>query len=387
MSTTDGSGGASGTNNLNMVLTIGEGETGAIKKLFFNDTVVWEAGVSSGSTTTLSSGGFRLDNYIETKYGSTYIAYYPGTAGQTVDTTLQASIGASVWTANSRLRGIAYLALKLPFDTDYNGAAPEVTIEFDGKKVRKADALGTIVSGANQNPADVLLDYLGNTTYGKGIPDSAIDLTSFAAARTYFDNSGSPKFKVNGFLDTNNTLFDNIGDITQVCNSMLIYTNGKYKFKFQKANESSTFTFTEDNIIGDFDIQLPSKQAKFNKVILSYGNLAKGYNDDQVIVSSSTFLGKDNATVLIGEMESTMITEAAQATQLATWTMNNSRFQMGVNFIAAHSAIDVVAGDIISITHPVIGFSAKKFRVNTTTLQEDNTIEFSVQQYESSIQI
>jgi len=389
ISTTKGneatSGNADGTNVLNMILILAEGEVGAIKKIFFNDTVIYNGG--STSDTAGSSGGKEITGYADTKYGSTYIAFYPGSDTQSVDTTMQTSIGSSVWTSTRTLTGLAYLAMKLPVDADYNGAVPEVTVEFDGKKIRNAASTGSTVTGADQNPADVMLDYLTNSRYGKGLADADIDLPSFVSARNYFDNSGSPRFKVNGFLNTDKTMFDNVEEITEMCNAMLIYDKGKYKLKNRAQSESSTFSFTRDTIIGDIDIQLPPKTVKFNKFEVQYGNSANDYNDDVKIVSSGTFLTEDNSTELIGRTDQTLISDEAQATQLATYLMNDSRHQEVISFKAPHSAIDVSAGDVIDVTHTDLGFSSKKFRVLSATLNEDDTIDFQAQKYESSIQV
>jgi len=396
------SGNADGTNVLNMVLIICEGEVGVPMKVFFNDTLIWHSSgdnVSdrgSGTTNTLGSGGLELANYETTKYGSHYIAFYPGSDTQSVDTTMQTSIGSSVWTSTRTLSGLAYMALKLPVDADYNGAVPEVTVEFNGKKIRSMaqnPPSGSLFSAPDQNPADVMLDYLTNSRYGKGLADSDIDFASFNAARDYFNSSASspatetPRFKVNGFLNTDQTMFNNVEEILEMCNAMLIYDKGKYKLKHRAQNESSTFSFTRDTIIGDIDIQLPPKSVKFNKFEVTYGNKANDFNDDVEIVPSPTYLGEDNNTELVGRTSNTLITTEGQSDQLADYLMNDSRHQTVISFKAPHSTIDVSAGDVIDITHTDLGFSSKKFRILSATLNEDDTIDFQAQVYESSIQV
>ena len=381
--TSNGSGDLTGTDHLNMCIVLCEGEVGALQKLYFNDTVIWDAS-GSGTTNTLGSGGFELQNYAETKYGSTYIAFYPGSTTQTVDTTFQASIGSGTWDNERRLRGLAYVVLKLPFDDDYNGAAPEITLEFNGKKIRTATTtIGAAAAAADQNPADVLLDYLTDGTYGKNIADAQIDTASFNDARTYM----ASRFKINGFLDTGTKLFDNIEEILASCNGILTYTNGKYKFRARKQSEASVFAFNTDNIIGGFDIAVPPKTAKFNKVEMTFNNIATKFNDDLKIVDNSSYLTEDNNTVLLGKQDLTLCSDATIAGNIATWMMNNSRYQTTIAFECSHQAIDVQAGDIVDITHTLVGYSAKKFRVQEIVLTQDNTIKITAQEYTSSIQI
>ena len=401
---TDGNGNADKTNVLNMVLVLCEGEVGDLMKVFFNDTLIWHSEQDNvgdrGSGTFIQAGvgtdGIQLTNYETTKYGNHYIAFYPGTDTQTVDPTMKVSIGPSVWTDTRTLTGLAYLAMKLPVDADYNGAVPEVTVEFAGKKIRPAtNPIGGIPSNdeplGNQNPADVMLDYLTNSRYGKGLADTDIDLVSFAAARAYFNlastGESAPKFRVNGFLNTDQTMFNNVEEITEMCNAMLIYDKGKYKLKHRAQNESSTFSFTKDTIIGDIDIQLPPKSVKFNKFEVTFGNKANEYNDDVDFTSSNTYLTEDNNTELVGRTSNTLISTNSQAQQLGQYLMDDSRHQTIISFKAPHSAIDVSAGDVVDVTHTDLGFSSKKFRILSATLNEDDTIDFQAQVYESSIQV
>jgi hypothetical protein len=408
VATTNGSGDHSANNILNMCIILAEGEVGTVQKVYFGDTVLWDAS-GSGTTNSLASGGFELQNYAETKYGSHYIAFYPGTTTQTVDTTIKTSIGTTdsdpknTWDDTRKLTGLCYIALKLPFDEDYNGAVPEVTVEFAGKKIADVSSLSTgdtsvstYTTTEDQNPADVLYDYLTNKIYGKALDHDTsgnfsaglhIDLASFQSARTYWDNSGSPKFAINGFLDTGNKIYDNIEEILASCNGILIYDKGKYYLKAQKQNESSTFTFDTSNIVGSIDVQRTAKNQRFNKVEMVFNNSVTKFNDDIVIVDNATYLADDNGTVLLGKQDLTLVSDETIATNLATWLMDSSRDQMGISFKTAHTAIDVQAGDIVAVTHEVFGFTNKLFRVQEISLAEDDLITITAVEYISSIQI
>ena len=147
------------------------------------------------------------------------------------------------------------------------------------------------------------------------------------------------------------------------------------------------FSFSEANIIGAFDIGVTPKSAKFNKVEFTFNNIATNFNDDIKVVDNSSFKTEDNNTTLLAKQDTTLISDATIAGNIATWIMNSSRTQTTISFTAAHTAIDVQAGDIIDVTHPVVGYTNKKFRVQEIILTEDNTIKILAQEYTSSIQI
>lgn len=403
INTSNGSGVYTGdTQNkvLNMALILAEGEIGDLKKVYFQDKVIWDA--DDGGTedsTNVGTGGKRLQGFKNSnEYNITHMAYYKGVTNQSVDIGLQTSIGNTIWDNNRKLLGLAYLACVLPWDKDYNGSAPEITVIFDGKKIRdiRASTINATntgfsstvyTTGADQNPADVLLDYLTDSTYGKGLPDSAIDFTAFDDAADYFYNSGTPRFKIDGFISTSQKLYDNIEEILQACNGILIYDQGKYRLQARKQNESSIFSFNTDNIIGEFNIQLTPKSSKLNKVEMTFNDSATEFNDNLVIVSNSGYKTQDNGTELMGKFETTLVSDSTVAGNIAQWIMDNSRNQNTIQFTASHTCMGLGAGAIIDITHEVVGYSAKKFRVQQIVATEDNTFEILAEEYTSSIQI
>ena len=222
-------GNAGKTNVLNMALVMCEGQMGDLKKLYFNDEDIFDGTLTHGNSI---DGSTDVDG---NKYEGTYtIQYFDGRDDQTVSTVLQNSInengGAEPWTNNHRLRGIAYLGIKLTFDADkYNGGVPLITAEMNGRKITSTADYTSTVDGADQNPVDVLFDYLTNTRFGKGLDGGTgatgrIDRTTFTSVRSALGSF----YKINGSLDTDIRLYENIQEILDASNLMLIYTNGKY---------------------------------------------------------------------------------------------------------------------------------------------------------------
>ena len=383
--TSDGSGG-SGTNTLNMALVLCEGQMGNLKKLYFNDEVIFDGTLTHGSSITGSN------DVNGNKYESTYeIQYFDGRDDQTVSSVLQGSIGSSTWTNDHRLRGTAYLAIKLSFDADkYNGGVPLITAELNGKKVTSTADYTSVTSGADQNPVDVLYDYLTNTRFGKGLNGTAgalgkIDRSAFTSVRSDIGST----YKINGGLDTDIALYENIQEILDASNLMLIYTNGKYTLKARKQNETAVYTFTQDDILDSMQVQMPDKKTKKNKITVTFPDESSdyNYNENIKIVESPSFLTADNDSVLEGRIEFNLVTNATLATNLATYKMNASRKTMVVQFEAPHVKLPVECGDVVAITNADFGFSAKLFRVLQMEITPDNTLNIVAQEYDSSIEL
>ena len=142
-----------------------------------------------------------------------------------------------------------------------------MTFVVKGKKIKDVSDLPstvTLTSGADQNPVDVLYDYITNPRYGKGLDHDNngnysaglnIDLDSFKTART----QAAGYYKINGILDTSQDLYANIGEILESMNGLLVFQGGKYILKLQSRSETSVATFTPFEILSPVSVQMPAK--------------------------------------------------------------------------------------------------------------------------------
>ena len=413
--TSNGSGDLSATTKLNMVIVMCEGEIGTVKQVFFNDTVVWDDS-NGGTLTANSTGGQTLGGFIS-KYAPTITCnWYPGTTTQTADASLQTSVGSSVWTSAHKLQGVSYFTMLLEADGEkYGGQLPTVTFLLEGKNILDVSTLvdgdtdatlnsGNYTSSADQNPADVLYDYLINTVFGKGLERDAngayiagrhINLASFQQARLDCAAARSTSgYNINGFLQTEKQLFDNVGEILETCNGILLFVDGKYQFRIKKPNEQvgipTSAIFTKDTIIGTIELSLPDKSRKLNKATGIFNNPDTKWNDDVVVFDNATFRVEDNGSVLETQEDYTMVTDKTQVLDLITQTANISRDEYAISFTAAHTALLLRSGDVIEVRHDEFGWgtgagqSQKFFRVQELKLTEDNTVEITATTYDSS---
>lgn len=398
-----------GTQFLNMTLAMSEGRVADIKKLYFDDTVVWD--VDSGGTI---DGAGLLANYItDTDYApalnasGTSFHYYDGSDNQAADADLVTEIPG--WTTNHRLRGLAYMAIKLKANADvYKGGLPLITAEIQGKfiqdinSVTAGDTTRTLInSGQDADPVDVLYDYLINPRYGKGLdhtsPDASdpdagyqaglhIDIASFQTAKS--DINGF--FKINGAVNTAELIYNNVGELLESMNGMLVFQNGKYRLKIKQQNEPSVMNIGYDEIIGAVALQLPGKQNKYNRMKADFRSKEAGvdYNDDIVVVDNPTYLTEDNDQTLEARMRLDYVDDQTLVTALTTFAMDESRYNAIVSFETAHNTLKVECGDIITLTLPDFGWeTGKLFRVAEMSISAEDTISFTAQEYESSIQL
>jgi predicted phage tail protein len=316
-----------------------------------------------------------------------------GTDVQTADATfIAANIG---WTSDHTLKGLAYITVRLKWNKDAFSSIPNITALVKGKKVYDPRSATT---GYSTNPALCIRDYLTNTRYGKGLDVNVIDDNTFEDAADFYDttvtfwtsgNTGK-LFEFNAVIDTEKNIIDNLKDMLLCCRGFLPYTNGLYELIPDKS-ASSTFAFTTNNIIGGIAIKGESKQDKYNRVICNFIDPNNNWQENTAIwpdagsAEEIAYLAEDGGTELVGDFDLPCITNYYAARDLARVFLARSRNAIRASLRATSDALNVTVGDVVTVTHPTPGWSAKPFQVEEVTINYDGTCTVSLLEYDSSI--
>ena len=366
----------SGTDNtyLYIVLDLCEGEVHSIGDIYINDII---------STDSKFSGLVTINKYL-------------GTDGQAADSTLVAAdIG---WTNNHRLRGVAYLAVRLKWDQETFSGIPTIHAVVQGRKVYDTRTNATATVALSSNPALCLRDYLTNTRYGKGLAASFIDDTLFDAAAnkcdalvTSYSGSGTQKiFECNAVVNTENTLLANTKSILSSMRGLMLYRQGLYGLIVEDQG-NSTFSFNESHIIGGLRIKSESKKTKFNRIIATFPNPDANWQMDQIeypVAGSSEesgYLTEDGGVELVKQMDLPSTTNIYTAKDMAEMALKRSRNALVTSFKSTSEALNVSIGDIVDVTHSTPSWSSKTFRVFKLGLNSDGTVDVTLIEHQNSI--
>jgi len=335
---------------------------------------------------------------------------------------------------NFRLRGVAYVAIRLKYDAEVFAGVPDFTVKVKGRRVYdpRKDSTSTHYDSNlgvsdhratdnstwdwSDNPALCLRDYLTNERFGKGLDASDIDDTEFMQAADdiesftvtpYSGGSSDHKlFSLNAVIDTNEQIFTNVEKILLSCRGFLPYTFGKYGLKVDQAG-SSVMTLGTDKIIGDINIVGSRKEDRFNQVIVKFPDANTRFQPNNVAwpnQSSSNptgvsdgnsgylteaqlhaqFLAEDGE-LLVDEIDLEHCTDIYQARDLARIFLWRSRNALNVAFQATSEAMELTVGDVVSITHPTPNWTAKKFQVDEMGINYDGTVTLKCVEYDATI--
>ena len=391
----------SGTDNtyLYMAIVMSEGEINSIEEIRVDDkAVTWASALSDGTEVEVGSGD---SNFYKNSESLIRVEPFFGTDSQTASDLLSTL---SSWGSNHRLRGLCYLALRFKWNQDAFTGIPKVQAKIKGKKVVFYNSgLAAQTAAHKTNPAWCLLDYLTNTRYGKGIAVSEIDLQSFYDASVVCETQVTPYsgasdiniFDTNTVIDTSQKIIDNVRELLKGCRGYLPYTSGKYKLIIETTG-SASITLTEDDIIGGYNLSIPTKNERYNRVIVGFVNPARNFQVDEVqfppiddsgLTSAdqhATMKTADGGFLLEGRFTFKTLTSPYQAEEMAEVILRRSREAITLGLNVSFDAYDLAIGDIVNITHSSLGFSAKAFRVMGITFNEDFTIGLSLVEYQAS---
>jgi len=368
------------------VLVLAEGEINDITSILFDDdTVTFSGSIADGSTITSNDSRFGTNIQVQPFFG---------TDGQSAASLLT---GLSSWGSNHKLSGIAYIAFRLEWNQDKFGGIPRIQAVVEGKKVVAYNSSSVAQTAAfSSNPAWCLLDYLTNERYGKGIAIADIDIPSFYTASTVATTQVTPYsgasqinlFDCNAVLDTSRKILDNVKVLVKGMRGFLPYTQGKYKLIIETTG-SAAITLTTDTIIGGLKVQSQRKNENFNRVSASFINPLKNYQADTIVYPESdsdhqALKTADGGFLQEGTIDLPSITSPYQALEFAEIVLNRSRNNLAVDLTANYEALDLAIGDIVNLTHPITGFSAKPFRVNGISLNSNFTVGLSLTEHQDS---
>jgi hypothetical protein len=248
------------------------------------------------------------------------------------------------------------------------------------------------------NPAEILLDYLRNPRYGKGLRNDDIHWPTWkAAARkcnqtvTYLtgNNIQGPIMTCNAVVTTDQTIFANVKTLLMGFRAYMPYIQGKYKLKIEDAgNEYDILsgsaviyqTFTKDDIQGDVVYTGIERSSKYNVVAVSYVDPDQKFSVQQVIFPETeaerqVFIDRDGGRENKLDATFPTITNYAIAKDFARLLFNKSRRQETCSITVSSRALELEPGDNIRIQSNILNFSEDPWRIVSFKLNDDMTVD------------
>jgi hypothetical protein len=383
----------------------------AIDEVYVDDKLVtFDGALTDGTLRGVSSSD---TNYYKGGESLISIQGFFGLDNQSASSLLDETTN---WTSDHKLSGLAYVALRLKWNQDSFSGLPEVRVTVRGKKIYDP-RLDTTKGGSGSHRQDdpttwaysansslVLLDYLRNSRYGKGLPNDAFETNyeTFKTSANTCDTQVTPYsgatsdinlFETNAVLDTEKKLIENVRELLIPMRAIFNYTQGKYKIIIEGSG-ASQLLLTKDNVVSEVKIQGESKSEKFNRVIGTYTNPEKDYQSDTVSYPPfddahlalgdrhATMLTEDNETLLERSFDMIQVTSPYQAEEICENILKRSRNNLKAEVTATAEALNLSIGDIVTATYDTAGFVNKPFRVMSLSINSDSTVNLGLEEHQ-----
>jgi hypothetical protein len=349
---------------LHLVIAVAGHEVNSFTKIFFNEDEVpltQDGSDSNGIARLFPSSGNEYE-------GKARIKKHLGADAQVADADLVSEI--TQWTTNHRLRGVAYVYVRLNFDSDvYPNGVPNISFEVQGKKVFDPRTSTTAFSS---NPALCIRDYLLDSNYGLDADAAEINDTNFQAVANTCDedvtlSSGTEdRFTLNGSFELKQSPKNIIENMLSSIAGNLIYSNGQFKLR-AAVYSTPTVTLSEEHFRSGITLNTRvSKKELFNAVKGLYSEPANNYQpQDYPILTSSTFETEDNSERIFGEFNFPFTTSSTTVQRLAKIQLQKARQQISMVATFDLNAFQLDIGDTVQITNSRLGFSSKTFELTS----------------------
>ena len=379
---------------LDYVVAIAGHQVEAISDVWFDDTLVPNSEIGSGVTAGGAVGGtgeFKPRSGVVVAY----VFKYYGTSSQAASDILTTPIiGYTEWTSAHRLRGIAYVHIRLRRNSKTYESGPPQSFRFRVKGAKVYDPRKDSTNGGSgshrledattweysNNPALCVADYIVGGTIandtatpirrrGFGAATSDVDWPSVIAAANICDESvtvpsGTQKrFECDGVLYPSDDSPD-ADCLEQLLTSMMgqvTFSGGKY-YIHAGAYETPAYTLTEADLAGTLTVDTAVGRAdRYNTVRGTRYDLVEGNATEFYPQADASYIATDGQA-LYHDIELPCTANEYRAQRIAKVILRRSREMQTIVWPGQLSAAKVGICDTVYVTLPELGYYGKVFR-------------------------
>jgi len=350
----------SGSNKeyLNLVIVLAGHEVDSIGTIYFDETAV-----------TLDANGDATSATIYENHAT--VKKHLGSSTQTADSDLITAVGNSaIWGTDHRLRGRAYLYVKLKHNADiYPHGVPNISAVVKGKEVYDPRTASTAWS---DNAALCVIDYLIDTTYGLGCTyaDEIGDDEAKAAANVCDESvslkggGSESRYTCNGRFEVDEQPADVLASLLTAMGGTLANVNGKWRL-YAAAYRTPTVSLDEDDLAGPITVttKIPRRD-RANSVKGVFVSPDHGYQPtDYPPVENATYVTEDNSESIPLEWDLAFTDSHSMAQRLAKIELEKRRQEITVEGDFQMTAAGLAVGDTVKLTFDRYSWDEKVFEI------------------------
>ncbi|SMP72000.1 phage tail protein [Noviherbaspirillum suwonense] len=325
-----------------------------------------------------------------------------GSPSQTANTALIASCPAQ-WTAAHRLQGVAYLYIRLLYNTKvFPNGIPNVKAMVRGKKVRDPRS-GSYPNDAptwKANYALCAMDYLKSAD-GLGCTDADLDLEQIKVAANICDEvvnirdqydgrviaEGLPyqqyRYEAHGTLLLDHDVEENLRSLSTAGGGPVpLLVSGRFQIPVGYYGTPVAQALTESDLRAAVKVRpRTSRRDLFNAVGGTYVDGRISWQPtDFPEVANSFYQSQDAGEKIRRDVTFPFTTDEIMAQRLAKIMLERSRQGITIDWPGKPSCFRLSVGDLVPVTLAKFGWNAKVFRVIAWSMESNGTIDLVLQE-------
>jgi hypothetical protein len=149
---------------------------------------------------------------------------------------------------------------------------------------------------------------------------------------------------------------------------------------------ASSLVLSEDNIVGDWEFNLPGADETANSVRATFYNASRGFAIDAVEFppagAANSYLEADNDLALRRDVDLKFVSNRFTAQQIAMISRAESRRGISCAVTCTEAALLLAFGDVVPVTHATPGWTLKKFWVGPMTITQGALVRVTLFEYD-----
>jgi hypothetical protein len=293
------------------------------------------------------------------------------------------------WISDERMIGLTFALVRISYNRD--------------KGITGLPELQFRVSNNLFKPGDALHSFLRNKISGAGLSNSQIDTASLIALNAYADDTVSyydeedgqtktlaNRYQINGVVNPANSVMTNLQKLAGNAGCFVSYDigTGLWGVTINK-DQSAVLAFDDSNIISGIDLTGTNLDSMYNAVEVEFPHRELRDQMDKIRIDLPTEYRNANEPDNILQLKLDLINEPLQARELGYLELYQNRMDQIVTFTTDYSKINTEAGDVITVSTDVYGWTLKPFRVVRVREVESETgglaVEITAQEYDSTM--
>lgn len=365
----------------------------------FTVTGVSSIVVDETATYTISVAETLVDEVAEQgqiiDHGLVRVNRHLGATDQLADADLVADV--SQWTTNHRLRGRAYVYLRLEQDRDaFPTGIPNIKMDVKGHAVYDPRSTTTAYS---VNAALCTLDHI-RRAHGIGSADAEIDMTTWIAAANASDEvvdlgggQSQLRYTCNGAIDLDSGPVQVLDMFKSAMAGAAIWSMGTWR-GYAGVAQASIGTIDPGDFRGAVTYRnKPGRDERFNGVRGTFRNPADHYQPtDFVPVVNATYETEDGSEQILQDIDLPFTNDAIASQRMAKIVLENHRqgltatlpLKLGPGLTLSQSVWGIVAVNL-----DLLGWTNKLFRIRDWSLVVDGDstlgVNLIVQEYADAV--